>query len=79
MVPAWFKVHLLRDLLPLLEAAELVFDTAATHQLLRVLEGLVSSHRSRTYLGPAVEEPAQLEPLRLALARNLSRALLVPK
>lgn len=64
---------------------KLVFDVNETYELMRCLEEVVLSHRREEYLRclqklrgwNADEIKAQLDIFRLALARNLSRALVV--
>jgi nuclear pore complex protein Nup85 len=75
VAPHRFWTTLLLNCLPLLEHDAVVFDAAQTQHLMRCLNELEGSHRRNEYLGGVHE--TDLTALRLALARNLARALVV--
>jgi hypothetical protein len=75
VAPQRFWITLLLNCLPLLEHDSVVFDVAQTQHLMRSLNELEGSHRRNEYLGGVHE--TDLTALRLALARNLARALVV--
>lgn len=91
MAPCWFWLHLLLDAChwrrgwttsqqrcPLLEHDTIIFDVEQTHVLLRSLAQLELSHNG--YLEDEQDTDVMEEiygALRLTLARNLSRAILV--
>jgi nuclear pore complex protein Nup85 len=75
VAPHRFWTTLLLNCLPLLESDAVVFDAAQTQHLMRSLNELEGSHRRDEYLGGVHE--TDLVALRLALARNLSRALVI--
>ncbi|KAB5517652.1 hypothetical protein PHYPO_G00169650 [Pangasianodon hypophthalmus] len=70
IAPRSFWMTLLIDALPLLEQKEVIFSVDQTHELMFCLEELTSDNSK---LQP--EHLAQLELLRLALARNLAMAI----
>mmetsp|Transcript_1613 Transcript_1613/g.5560 ORF Transcript_1613/g.5560 Transcript_1613/m.5560 type:complete len:1347 (-) Transcript_1613:213-4253(-) len=73
--PRKFWIILFSHALPLLENDErVIFNTEQTDTLMNCLEELCISHRRREYLGNISED--QLNLIRLALTRNLSRAIL---
>ncbi|CAH1274333.1 NUP85 [Branchiostoma lanceolatum] len=90
MAPKKFWLTLLTDALPLLESEEVIFSTQQTYELMNCLEDISLSFRSSTYLHGDTADDAQLKPtkgqqevekqkldlIRLALARNLARAIL---
>uniref|UniRef100_A0A673VP13 Nuclear pore complex protein Nup85 n=1 Tax=Suricata suricatta TaxID=37032 RepID=A0A673VP13_SURSU len=80
IAPRCFWVTLLTDALPLLEQKQVIFTTEQTYELMRCLEDLASG---RPVQGEASAQRLQedlentkLEILRLALARNLARAII---
>lgn len=76
LAPKWFWLDMLLDALPLLEHPRPVFDIHQTRTLLRCFTELSISHQSDAFVGSGAEHAAQVEPLRLALARNLARAII---
>ncbi|XP_035695297.1 nuclear pore complex protein Nup85-like [Branchiostoma floridae] len=90
MAPKKFWLTLLTDALPLLESEEVIFSTQQTYELMNCLEDISLSFRSSAYLHGDQPGDAQLKPtkgqqevekqkldlIRLALARNLARAIL---
>eukprot|EP00058_Branchiostoma_floridae_P021573 XP_002607063.1 hypothetical protein BRAFLDRAFT_118686 [Branchiostoma floridae] len=90
MAPKKFWLTLLTDALPLLESEEVIFSTQQTYELMNCLEDISLSFRSSAYLHGDQAGDAQLKPtkgqqevekqkldlIRLALARNLARAIL---
>ncbi|XP_064438245.1 nuclear pore complex protein Nup85 isoform X3 [Mirounga angustirostris] len=80
IAPRSFWVILLIDALPLLEEKEVVFSAEQTYELMRCLEDFAS--RRPVWREPGVQrlqedvENTKLEMLRLALARNLGRAII---
>ncbi|XP_078611940.1 nuclear pore complex protein Nup85-like [Branchiostoma floridae x Branchiostoma japonicum] len=90
MAPKKFWLTLLTDALPLLESEDVIFSTQQTYELMNCLEDISLSFRSSAYLHGDQAGDAQLKPtkgqqevekqkldlIRLALARNLARAIL---
>ncbi|KAI8501147.1 Nucleoporin nup85 [Branchiostoma belcheri] len=90
MAPKKFWLTLLTDALPLLESEEVIFSTQQTYELMNCLEDISLSFRSSAYLhgdtaddaqlkltkGQQEVEKQKLDLIRLALARNLARAIL---
>eukprot|EP00045_Choanoeca_perplexa_P013253 m.149392 g.149392 ORF g.149392 m.149392 type:complete len:622 (-) comp16293_c1_seq1:54-1919(-) len=92
MAPKWFHIHVLVDALPLLEQDALVFNVDETHTLLQCLQEVELSHNLTDYVqklipesgaAPSADDRVRKEklaaivaPLRLALSRNMARALL---
>src|SRR5690606_16033777 len=73
--PRRFWMVLLMHAVPLLEnTQDLIFDSQQTFTLMNALEELCVSHRSDEYLKGIHSNNIQI--VRLALARNLSRAFL---
>ncbi|XP_075033956.1 nuclear pore complex protein Nup85 [Mixophyes fleayi] len=81
IAPCSFWLTLLLDALPLLEQQEVIFSAEQTYQLMRCLED-----RMAVKAEPIISQPSQkpqdrsiestkVEMLRLALARNLARAI----
>ncbi|KAF0887086.1 NUP85 protein, partial [Crocuta crocuta] len=79
IAPRCFWVTLLTDALPLLEQKQVIFTTEQTYELMRCLEDLASGRPARGEPGAQRLqediENTKLEMLRLALARNLARAI----
>ncbi|XP_039082289.1 nuclear pore complex protein Nup85 [Hyaena hyaena] len=79
IAPRCFWVTLLTDALPLLEQKQVIFTTEQTYELMRCLEDLASGRPVRGEPGAQRLqediENTKLEMLRLALARNLARAI----
>ncbi|XP_005069985.1 nuclear pore complex protein Nup85 [Mesocricetus auratus] len=81
IAPRSFWMTLLTDALPLLEQKQVIFSSEQTYELMRCLEHLASA---RTGCGePDAQrlqdddvETTKVEMLRLALARNLARAII---
>jgi hypothetical protein len=72
--PRRFWMVLLMHAVTLLENNQEIFDSQQTFTLMNALEELCVSHRSDEYLKGIHSNNIQI--VRLALARNLSRALL---
>ncbi|XP_060068620.1 nuclear pore complex protein Nup85-like [Ylistrum balloti] len=70
LAPKRFWVTLLVDAIPLLEAEEVIFSSSQTFDLMHCLEELM-----REFKDIDVREKEKLALLRLALTRNLSRAI----
>uniref|UniRef100_F6QGW6 Nuclear pore complex protein Nup85 n=1 Tax=Ornithorhynchus anatinus TaxID=9258 RepID=F6QGW6_ORNAN len=68
IAPRSFWMTLLTDALPLLEQKQVIFSAEQTYELLQCLEALTSRDDDGV-------EATKLEMLRLALARNLARAI----
>ncbi|KAK9703993.1 Nucleoporin nup85 [Basidiobolus ranarum] len=87
--PKKFWPVLLVDAIPLLEGEEIVFDVDDTYELMRCLEEVTLSHQKDYYLQflpsstssekdiTVNERERQLDIVRLALSRNLARAMIV--
>jgi hypothetical protein len=88
MAPCWFWLHVLLDAChwphatssaerrcTLLELDVIIFDVEQTHVLMRALSQLALSHNGYLQQGDVMEEI--YERLRMTLARNLSRSILV--
>ncbi|XP_022103342.1 nuclear pore complex protein Nup85-like [Acanthaster planci] len=85
LAPKSFWLILLTDVLPLLELEELIFSSQQTYELLHCLHELTQWFASEDYLrseaatrktkGQQELETEKLELLKLALARNLARAI----
>ncbi|XP_077388319.1 nuclear pore complex protein Nup85 [Festucalex cinctus] len=83
IAPRSFWMTLLTDALPLLEHKEVVFTSEQTYELIYCLEDLTSSNnnsatvsRTDTSMQEEDQEVNKVELLRLALARNLARAII---
>ncbi|XP_037350271.1 nuclear pore complex protein Nup85 isoform X2 [Talpa occidentalis] len=81
IAPRSFWMTLLTDALPLLEQKQVIFSAEQTYELMRCLEDLTSGRPVRGE--PDVQrlqdddiETTKVEMLRLALARNLARAII---
>ncbi|XP_058417583.1 nuclear pore complex protein Nup85 isoform X2 [Diceros bicornis minor] len=81
IAPQSFWMTLLTDALPLLEQKQVIFSAEQTYELMRCLEDLTSGRPVRGE--PDVQrlqdddiETTKVEMLRLALARNLARAII---
>lgn len=70
LAPKQFWITLLVDAIPLLEAEEVIFSSSQTFDLMHCLEELM-----REFKDVGVREKEKLALLRLALTRNLSRAI----
>eukprot|EP00040_Diaphanoeca_grandis_P028099 m.161414 g.161414 ORF g.161414 m.161414 type:complete len:694 (+) comp31233_c0_seq1:132-2213(+) len=76
MASRWFWIDLLLDALPLLENPHVVvFNDTQTCILMRCLEDVSTSHHCDGYVGN--DRADQLEELRLALARNFARTIML--
>lgn len=67
--PKGMRMVLLRDAVPLLEGKEIFFDAESTFELMRCLEDLVLDQNGVDLTG--------IEIVKMALVRNLARALLI--
>ncbi|XP_070580141.1 nuclear pore complex protein Nup85-like [Ptychodera flava] len=84
LAPQKFWLTLLTDSLPLLELDEVVFSSQQTYELMHCLDEITLSFQSNEYLdrdnnrtqGQLEADQEKTDLLRLALARNLSRAIL---
>ncbi|XP_075418316.1 nuclear pore complex protein Nup85 [Tenrec ecaudatus] len=81
IAPRSFWMTLLTDALPLLEQKQVIFSAEQTYELMRCLEDLTEGRPVCTEpdgLGPQDDdiETTKVEMLRLALARNLARAII---
>uniref|UniRef100_A0A8D2B320 Nuclear pore complex protein Nup85 n=1 Tax=Sciurus vulgaris TaxID=55149 RepID=A0A8D2B320_SCIVU len=81
IAPRSFWMTLLTDALPLLEQKQVIFSAEQTYELMRCLEDLTSGKPERA--DPDAQrlqdddiETTKVEMLRLALARNLARAII---
>lgn len=72
--PKNFWPTVLVDAIPLLEAEDVLFSTSDTHELMRCLEEVLTSSRRGDFMRGAKEQ--ELELVRLALVRNLARAMM---
>jgi nuclear pore complex protein Nup85 len=77
LAPKRFWLMLLMDALPLLESSEVIFSVDDTYELLHCLEELSSWSKFNSDSTSSIEEE-KLGLLRLALARNLARAMVEP-
>uniref|UniRef100_A0A8C6JHG2 Nuclear pore complex protein Nup85 n=1 Tax=Melopsittacus undulatus TaxID=13146 RepID=A0A8C6JHG2_MELUD len=75
IAPCFFWMTLLTDALPLLEQKEVIFSTEQTYGLMRCLEDLTAGKLDKQKFQDDVET-MKVEMLRLALARNLARAII---
>lgn len=81
IAPCSFWVTLLSDALPLLEHKQVIFSAEQTYELMRCLEDLTAMKNNAAGQPPELNpqddnhETAKVEMLRLALARNLARAI----
>ncbi|XP_015359692.1 nuclear pore complex protein Nup85 isoform X1 [Marmota marmota marmota] len=81
IAPRSFWMTLLTDALPLLEQKQVIFSAEQTYELMRCLEDLTSGKPERAEpdaqrLQDEDIETTKVEMLRLALARNLARAII---
>ncbi|XP_027811531.1 nuclear pore complex protein Nup85 [Marmota flaviventris] len=81
IAPRSFWMTLLTDALPLLEQKQVIFSAEQTYELMRCLEDLTSGKPERAEpdaqrLQDDDIETTKVEMLRLALARNLARAII---
>ncbi|XP_025217692.1 nuclear pore complex protein Nup85 isoform X2 [Theropithecus gelada] len=81
IAPRSFWMTLLTDALPLLEQKQVIFSAEQTYELMRCLEDLTSRRPVRgesdiQQLQDEDIETTKVEMLRLALARNLARAII---
>ncbi|KAM5149332.1 nuclear pore complex protein Nup85 [Callospermophilus lateralis] len=81
IAPRSFWMTLLTDALPLLEQKQVIFSAEQTYELMRCLEDLTSRKPERAEpdaqrLQDDDIETTKVEMLRLALARNLARAII---
>eukprot|EP01147_Barroeca_monosierra_P000789 gene789-4077_t len=80
LVPKWFWVHILIDIVPLLENGDVLFSAFETKSLIQCLEEVEMSHSFEEYKSTFPDKKKVaigIEEIRMALARNLARALLV--
>ncbi|XP_074828137.1 nuclear pore complex protein Nup85 isoform X1 [Natator depressus] len=75
IAPCSFWMTLLIDALPLLEQKEVIFSAEQTYELMRCLEDLTAGKTDNQKLQVDDFETTKVEILRLALARNLARAI----
>ncbi|XP_032947601.1 nuclear pore complex protein Nup85 isoform X3 [Rhinolophus ferrumequinum] len=82
IAPRSFWMTLLTDALPLLEQKQVIFSAEQTYELMRCLEDLASASGRPVHGEPDAPqlqdddiETTKVEMLRLALARNLARAI----
>ncbi|KAJ7989749.1 hypothetical protein DPEC_G00307750 [Dallia pectoralis] len=78
IAPRTFWMTLLTDALPLLEQKEVIFSSDQTHELMFCLEELTSEKTTAKPDRPTQDEDidtTKIEILRLALARNLAKAI----
>ncbi|XP_024069892.2 nuclear pore complex protein Nup85 [Terrapene carolina triunguis] len=75
IAPCSFWMTLLTDALPLLEQKEVIFSAEQTYELMRCLEDLTAGKTDNQKLQVDDVETTKVEILRLALARNLARAI----
>uniref|UniRef100_A0A8D2LE44 Nuclear pore complex protein Nup85 n=1 Tax=Varanus komodoensis TaxID=61221 RepID=A0A8D2LE44_VARKO len=74
IAPCSFWMTLLTDALPLLEQKEVIFSADQTYELMKCLEDVTASELKKK-LQDDDAETMKVEMLRLALARNLARAI----
>uniref|UniRef100_A0A8D0L709 Nuclear pore complex protein Nup85 n=1 Tax=Sphenodon punctatus TaxID=8508 RepID=A0A8D0L709_SPHPU len=75
IAPCSFWMTLLTDALPLLEQKEVIFSAEQTYELMRCLEDLTAGKSETQKMQDDDIETTKVEMLRLALARNLARAI----
>lgn len=82
IAPRSFWMTLLTDALPLLEQKQVIFSAEQTYELMRCLEDVASGSGRPAHGEPDARqlqdddiETTKVEMLRLALARNLARAI----
>ncbi|XP_074870248.1 nuclear pore complex protein Nup85 isoform X2 [Carettochelys insculpta] len=75
IAPCSFWMTLLIDALPLLEQKEVIFSAEQTYELMRCLEDLTAGKIDDQKLQGDDVENTKVDILRLALARNLARAI----
>ncbi|XP_042306220.1 nuclear pore complex protein Nup85 [Sceloporus undulatus] len=75
IAPCSFWMTLLTDALPLLEQKEVIFSADQTYELMRCLEDVTATESKKEKLQDDDAETMKVEMLRLALARNLARAI----
>ncbi|XP_072259938.1 nuclear pore complex protein Nup85 [Pyxicephalus adspersus] len=80
IAPAYFWFSLLLDSLPLLEQQQVIFNSEQTYQLMQCLEDKIavmpeSTTSQESQLQDVNVEVTKVDMLRLALARNLARAI----
>ncbi|XP_015266227.1 PREDICTED: nuclear pore complex protein Nup85 isoform X2 [Gekko japonicus] len=76
IAPSSFWMTLLTDALPLLEQKEVIFSADQTYELMRCLEDVMATKsKNKTLQDDDDTETIKVEMLRLALARNLARAI----
>ncbi|CAH2302430.1 nuclear pore complex Nup85 [Pelobates cultripes] len=78
IAPSFFRLTLLLDALPLLEQNEVIFSSKQTYALMKCLEDRMTVKQELTQEPTSQElnmENTKVEMLRLALARNLARAI----
>ncbi|XP_048762132.1 nuclear pore complex protein Nup85-like [Ostrea edulis] len=79
LAPKQFWITLLIDALPLLERMELIFNSQQTYELMQCLEELTTEYRlekKTDILGFTEARKEQLDVLKLALTKNLAKAIL---
>ncbi|XP_061472121.1 nuclear pore complex protein Nup85 isoform X3 [Rhineura floridana] len=74
IAPCSFWMTLLTDALPLLEQKEVIFSADQTYELMKCLEDVTAAESKKQKLQDDAET-MKVEILRLALARNLARAI----
>ncbi|XP_066471180.1 nuclear pore complex protein Nup85 [Tiliqua scincoides] len=75
IAPCSFWMTLLTDALPLLEQKEVIFSADQTYELMKCLEDVTAAKAKNQKLQDDDTEIIKVEMLRLALARNLARAI----
>ncbi|XP_053153182.1 nuclear pore complex protein Nup85 isoform X2 [Hemicordylus capensis] len=75
IAPCSFWMTLLTDALPLLEQKEVIFSSDQTYELMKCLEDVMAAKSKNQKLQDDENETLKVEFLRLALARNLARAI----
>ncbi|KAJ7316009.1 hypothetical protein JRQ81_002171 [Phrynocephalus forsythii] len=75
IAPRSFWMTLLTDALPLLEQKEVIFSADQTYELMKCLEDVTAADSKKEKLQVDEAETMKVEMLRLALARNLARAI----
>ncbi|KAM6473325.1 nuclear pore complex protein Nup85 [Liasis olivaceus] len=76
IAPCSFWMTLLTDALPLLEHKEVIFSADQTYELMKCLEDVMAAEPKKEKLQDDDAEIMKVEMLRLALARNLARAII---
>ncbi|XP_060620689.1 nuclear pore complex protein Nup85 [Anolis sagrei] len=75
IAPCSFWMTLLTDALPLLEQKEVIFSADQTYELMKCLEDVTATESKKQKLQDDDAEMMKVEMLRLAMARNLAKAI----